>query len=717
MRWLSLSLLVLFLTTIPVVCLQAEEIETHFPQARTFFPLADRFGNFEGEPPAAPVYRGKELLGYILRTKEVAAIPAYSGKPIDVLVGVDTVGRITGAEVLEHHEPILLVGIPERKLYEFSRQHVAKKLTDRIRVGAGKREGFVNVDAITGATVTAIVVNRSIMRAVRKVAMARGIIPPIRQQAEMPATVRENYFRESDWVFLTGNGAIRRLLLNHSEVEEAFKETSEAGNFNAETCQPGQACDIFIDLYYSYLNPPTIGRNLLGEAGYNWLMGELGPGEHAIAVMANGVYSFKGSGYVRGGIFDRIQLVQGEQTILFRDRDHHRMEDVFLRGMPKFQEKEIFIIRQGYEFDPGSPWQLELLVRRQVGALQSVYTTFTAEYEIPEAYIERATPPPSAITAEEEPLWVSIWRERLIEIAVLLFSLLLLTLILIFQDWIARRPKLLTYVRNGFLLFTLIIIGWYLSGQLSVVNILAFTNAMFQGFDWNTFLVDPIVFILWTFVVVTLLLWGRGVYCGWLCPFGALQQLANELGRKLRIPQWYIPEPVHERLWAVKYLILFVLFGISLASVSTAERYAEVEPFKTAIILNFQREWPFVVYAAGLVVISAFNSKFYCKYLCPLGAGLAIPARFRLFSWLKRRKECGSPCQICANECTVQAINRLGEINANECHYCLDCQKSYWNDHKCPPLVHLRKRCERAARSPESVQWSENNPGQDDQNK
>ena len=682
-------------------------METRFPQVKAFFPLADRFGDLEGEPPAGPVYRGEELLGYILRTQEVAAIPAYSGKPVDVLVGIDMEGRITGAEVIEHHEPILLVGIPEQKLHEFSRQHVGKKLTDRIRVGAGRREGYVNVDAITGATVTAIVVNRSIMRAARKVAVARNIIPSALQVVEVAAKVREDYFREADWTFLTGDGAIRRLLLNHSEVEEAFKGTPAEGKAKPEACQPGQACDIFIDLYYSHLNPPAIGRNLLGEAGYDWLMGELAPGEHAIAVMANGVYSFKGSGYVRGGIFDRIQLVQGEQTILFRDRDHHRLVDVFLRGMPEFREKEIFIIRQGYEFEPGKPWRLELLVRRQVGALESVYTTFTAEYEIPEAYIERAPPPPAIVIEEEGPLWVSIWQERISEIVVLLFALLLLTLLLIFQDWIARRPKLLAYVRNGFLVFTLVIIGWYLSGQLSVVNVLAFTNAVIHGFNWGTFLVDPILFILWTFVAVSLLLWGRGVYCGWLCPFGALQQLVNELGKRLRIPQWNIPEPVHERLWTVKYLILFVLFGISLASIATAERYAEVEPFKTAIILNFQREWQFVAYAVGLIVISAFNCKFYCKYLCPLGAGLAIPARFRLFNWLKRRNECGRPCQICANECTVQAINSLGEINANECHYCLDCQKSYWNDHKCPPLVQLRKRRERAAKSPEALQRSE----------
>ena len=216
-----------------------------------------------------------------------------------------------------------------------------------------------------------------------------------------------------------------------------------------------------------------------------------------------------------------------------------------------------------------------------------------------------------------------------------------------------------------------------------------------HDFKWDIFLVDPLLFILWGFVAVTLLLWGRGVYCGWLCPYGAAQELINKVARRLKVRQLEFPPMVHERLWAIKYVILIMLFGISLQSLTAVERYAEIEPFKTAFALKFQREWPFVVYAAGLLVVSVFNRKFFCKYLCPLGAALAIPARLQLFDWLRRRKECGRPCQTCAMECEVQAIRPTGEINVNECHYCLDCQVTYWNSYKCPPLADKRKRRER----------------------
>ena len=72
-------------------------------------------------------------------------------------------------------------------------------------------------------------------------------------------------------------------------------------------------------------------------------------------------------------------------------------------------------------------------------------------------------------------------------------------------------------------------------------------------------------------------------------------------------------------------IIFLGLFGISLYSTASAELLAEVEPFKTSIVLKFAREWPFVVYALTLSAAGLFVERFFCRYLCPLGAALAIP--------------------------------------------------------------------------------------------
>jgi polyferredoxin len=501
-RFFSTRLLVLCLALSAAPAFGAG-IEATYPQVRGFFPQADRFGDVAGEPPAAAVYRGKDLLGYVFLTFDVVRIPAYSGRPINTLVGFDLSGRITGVQIVGHEEPILLAGISENQLQRFVAQYRDKGVFDRISVG-GTRAGHVTIDTISGATITVMVENATLMQSVRRVALARGLDP-------------------------------------------------------------------------ARLDAPNATR-----------------------------------------------------------------------------------------------------------------TTVTAK------------------TAPAEPIWIGVWQERVFSTVVLGAGLVFLTLVLIFQDWLARHPKLLLYVRDGFLLYTLFFIGWYGLAQLSVVNVLTFSQALTHGFQWESFLIDPMMFILWAFVAATLLLWGRGVYCGWLCPFGALQELTFQLARRFtKLPFFEMPQAVHERLWALKYIILLALFGISLQSLSQAERLAEVEPFKTAITLRFQREWGFVLFAAAMVLISAFNRKFYCKYLCALGAALTIPGKFRIFDWLRRHRECGRPCQVCATECEVQAIRKNGEINANECHYCMDCQVTYWNTHKCPPMVERRRRREKGARARELVRGME----------
>jgi NosR/NirI family nitrous oxide reductase transcriptional regulator len=304
-----------------------------------------------------------------------------------------------------------------------------------------------------------------------------------------------------------------------------------------------------------------------------------------------------------------------------------------------------------------------------------------------------------------------MWRRSPGTIAITGLAIVVLTGIFFFQNWLVGRPRLFVWVRRAFLLFTLVWLGWYANAQLSVVNVLTFANSLITAFSWEYFLTAPLIFILWSSVAAALLFWGRGPYCGWLCPFGALQELTNNAAKALRVPQIRVPWDLHERLWPIKYIIFLFLFGLSLYSIAYAEQLSEVEPFKTAIVLKFVREWPFVLYAAALLVVGLFIERFFCRYLCPLGAALAIPGRMRMFQWLRRWPECGSPCQRCANECPVQSIHPEGHINVNECIYCMHCQELYWDDHRCPHMIQVRlKRERREALSSPSMR--EDEPGQ-----
>ena len=68
-----------------------------------------------------------------------------------------------------------------------------------------------------------------------------------------------------------------------------------------------------------------------------------------------------------------------------------------------------------------------------------------------------------------------------------------------------------------------------------------------------------------------------------------------------------------------------------------------------------------------------------------------------MFDWLRRYRECGNPCQTCANECFVQAIHPSGEINPNECLNCLHCQVLYQSKDRCPVVIKKLKRRASAA--------------------
>ena len=666
-------------------------IEKAFPEADSVVPV-------EGNRAIQELRSGDELLGYGYQTLDFVQTPAYSGKPVNAMVVLDTEGTIKAAKVIHHDEPILLVGIPESKLHEFTDQYSGLSADQRVTVGGTSSERKVAVDGLSGATVTVMVINEVIMRTAHRVGVELGMVEGGGTSRPPMASVDKQAFEQKTWTELTGDGSVRRLRLSRGQVDDSFKGTEAEG---VDTAAPDERDEALIDLYTAYLDAPSIGRNLLGESQYQWLTSELEEGEHAIAVMANGDYSFKGSGYVRGGIFDRVQIRQFGDTFNFRDLDFYRLSDVYAEGMPDFSEMAIFIIRQQYNFDPGTPWTLELTVKRQTGPLDSEFQVFPLEYQLPDQYYTRPEP---VLTEEEwlenQPMWVQVWYQKQFQIVVLGVGIAVLLFILFFQDWLVQKPKMMRWIRHAFLTYTLFFIGWYALGQLSIVNVLTFVNSLISGFKWETFLIDPVLFVLWAVVAGIILLWGRAVYCGWLCPFGALQELINEIARKLKVPQYTVPFAWHERLWAIKYIILLVLFGVSLESMATAERLAEVEPFKTSITLHFSRSWPFVTYAVLLLVVNIFTRKVYCRYLCPLGAALALPTKLRVFDWLKRRKECGNPCRLCDKECEVQAIHPDGHINYMECHYCLDCQMTYFDDHKCPPLIVKRRGKRRGQNAP-----------------
>jgi transcriptional regulator of nitric oxide reductase len=587
---------------------------------------------FTGQPPSAAAFKDGHTLGYVFYSRLVIGSTGYSGKPLNLLIGLDLDGRITGAFIVEHHEPILEIGVSKNDLNRFVDQHRGLDIRNPIRIERVARPGEGVLATISGASISAVILSDTILRSARIVARQRGIIKGgggAAFQLYTPAT----------WPELVADGSIVHRVHRVGEVMAAFTKRS-ARVFPEGVPIPKQDA-VFIELYAGLATVARVGRNLFGEQYYNRLLSRNRPGDHIVFVSANGFYSFKGTAWRRSGTFDRIQIVQGDRTIVLKKEDHIGVDRIRTDGAPVFREMAVFVLRADTGFVATEPWRLDLGVHAAADT-PSMPLIYALNYRLPDKYRSQEA---QGVKGETTPIWLSIWHSNVVNIAILILILVALSGILFFQSALAQRRRLFNIVRSVFLLFTLVWIGWYAVAQLTVLNVLVFAEALRTKFSWDNFLIDPLIYILWGFVALTLLFWGRGVYCGWLCPFGALQDLLNKAAQLLRVPQITVPFALHERLWPLKYIIFIGLFGMSLGGLVHLAIGAEVEPFKTAIVLWFNRAWPFVAYALALLGIGLFINRFFCRYICPLGGALAFPSRLRMFEWLERRWQCGIQCQ------------------------------------------------------------------------
>src|SRR5580704_19591231 len=100
-----------------------------------------------------------------------------------------------------------------------------------------------------------------------------------------------------------------------------------------------------------------------------------------------------------------------------------------------------------------------------------------------------------------------------------------------------------------------------------MVNVINYLEGPFSGVDIGFYLAEPLMVMVALYTLVSVLLIGRGVFCGWLCPFGALQELLGQLSRALGLPQWNPPVAVEQRLWMGKYVAAVVVLAVTIMQI------------------------------------------------------------------------------------------------------------------------------------------------------
>lgn len=638
----------------------------------------------ELEPDAGPV-------GYVFESIDLAPIPGFEGTPFNLLVAIDRQGRFLDVEVLRQHEPVFLSGLGPQPLHEFVRQYAGHGVGQSITVGSGYglgrgttqgdeagAGGRVVLDGVAKATASVRIVNQTVLAAALSVARARlGFVAPV-NASRPPARPREDSgLRLSIDAMLSG-GHVARLRLTNADVDRLFADSDAADLDDAARSDPG---GLFADVYLAYLNAPQIGRSLLGNDEYARLRALLYHNQHVFWIGAAGRHALVDEHFVPGAAAERLRLSQDGLPLELRDFGG---EDWHPAGIPGLRFGRIFQVEAHAGLDPGRAVDLDIVIARARGMILPQVTERSARL----AY----APPPELFDYPPAPLpeWLVAWRARLPEIAVLAVALAALFALLWRPRPLLPRRRLMAF-RTAWLFFILVFLGWFAQGQLSIVQLTGAIKSLAAGHDLSSFLYDPVSLLVIAILPASFLLWGRGPFCGWLCPFGALQELIGKLARRLQLRQWRLPVRLARGLDRGRFALLGGLAVAAGVMPSAAERMVEVEPFKTAITVGFDREWPYVLYAVGLLAAGAVVYKFFCRYLCPLGAFMELGGLLRRRAWLGRRPECGRPCQVCRHACLYDAIERDGRIDYRRCHQCLDCVSIHGDVQRCVPLIRLQR--------------------------
>lgn len=626
--------------------------------------------------------------GFVFETEPMAPLPGFSGAPINVLVVLDLEGRFIDVKLISHNEPIFVSGLGQAPFHKFFEQYRGHSISESLVVGTpygGGSDGsaLVYLDGVTKATASVRIAHESVLAATLQVAREKmsGIA------TGPPAYPDPDYSEDLTWDDLVSQGIVIRKVVTNAEIDHAFKGTTWEDDDPGATADPDGA---YLDFWLVDLGPTSIAQAVLSKDSYQELQDfmAISNSDEPVLVIEAARHGLVTQDFIRNTAPNLLSAEQGGFPIAFRDAD------IYVELHPDLPEAlhdaPALILRTDRRlgFDPSSDWVMHVTAQRAHGMFQPEIGSVTLDVPVksPERFFARQE------VVKPAPPWLDALRNRASDLIVLACFLVLLVGVLGTSLNRLAGHRWFAPIRLGVLAFVIGFIGWWGQGQLSIATPLAVVRTIWDGGSFSFLLYDPFSLAIWGVTLLGFVLWGRGLFCGWLCPFGAMQEFADHLGRLLGLPKWEPNTLWDNRLKGLKYLVLAGLVALVFTAPGQLDKAIEVEPFKTAITTFFVREWYYVAYAVGLLALSMVLFKGFCRYLCPLGAVMAIGGLLRGRDWIARRAECGSPCQLCKVKCNYGAIKQTGEIQYSECFQCLDCVTIHDDDAQCVPLILAAKR-------------------------
>ena len=167
-------------------------------------------------------------------------------------------------------------------------------------------------------------------------------------------------------------------------------------------------------------------------------------------------------------------------------------------------------------------------------------------------------------------------------------------------------------------------------------------------------------------------LFAKSAFCGWICPFGTIQDWIHNFRRLFNKREIQLPRKLDRALQSVKYLVLAWLL------VETARTgvmvFRDYDPYSALLSLGES------VAAGGLVILlltlslSLLVERPWCRYACPLGAGIGLVGKLSLFKIRRDEATCLAGCTLCNKACPSKIeVKKVKTLATSECINCMSC--------------------------------------------
>ena len=157
-------------------------------------------------------------------------------------------------------------------------------------------------------------------------------------------------------------------------------------------------------------------------------------------------------------------------------------------------------------------------------------------------------------------------------------------------------------------------------------------------------------------------------FCGWICPFGALQDWFGWIAKKLHFPRYKLPQKLQQYVQLLRY----ILYGLSVINIVLF--FLNSRFFFEHSVVAGAWEWVSGSVMVLFLLATLFTDRPFCNYFCVKGASLGVWSVLRPIGITREEKSCVhcSKCdQICPMNIEVSSVAFVRHPNCINCMQCL----------------------------------------------